>query len=115
MVIKLLAPATITPLSIAPIIVADCQQIINIVSGPAIGRIIHNVFYEANKYSVHAEKDAIMQVKNKNRLNRCKMIVIKIVNGNISCAKPCEMCKKLLNKYKIKNVKTVDNDKIVSV
>ncbi len=60
-----------------------------------------SVFYEPYKYGTHAEKNAIMNVKNKKILHKCKMIIVKIYNGNIITCDPCPMCKKLMDKYKI--------------
>ena len=70
--------------------------------------------FEVNKYSIHAEKDAIMSVKNKSLLPESRIIIIKIKNGKINVTGPCEMCQKLLNKYKISRVCTVFNDKIIN-
>ena len=69
--------------------------------------IVHSVFYEPYKYSIHAEKDAIMNVKNKKILNKCKIVIVKISDGKIINCGPCKMCKELLCKYKIteKNIK----------
>ena len=64
--------------------------------------IINIVFYEANKYSTHAEKSALQQVRNKSILKYCKAYIIKIKNNEIVQANPCEMCCKLLKKYGIK-------------
>ncbi len=59
--------------------------------------------YEPNKHSVHAERDAIMKVKNKAILNKCRIIIYKLTNSGVpkECG-PCEMCFKLLNKYCLK-------------
>ena len=79
-------------------------------------RVIYvSVFYVRNKYSVHAEKCAIMQVKNKHRLQYCKIVIVKINNRNIDFATPCEMCQKLLKKYKITKIYSVVNDKLVRI
>lgn len=59
--------------------------------------------YIPNKYSTHAEKSCIMSVKNKNLLNKCKIIIVKIVNGKPVLRNCCDMCSKLINKYKINN------------
>ncbi len=59
--------------------------------------------YEPNKHSVHAERDAIMKVKNKTILNKCRIIIYKMTHsGVIKECGPCEMCFKLLNKYSLK-------------
>jgi cytidine deaminase len=77
--------------------------------------ILHSVFYEPYKYSIHAEKSAIMNIKNKKILNKCKMVIIKITKGKITTCGPCKMCKELLNKYKITNINTMSNEKIVKI
>lgn len=43
------------------------------------------------------------------------MIIIKLSNGIPSYAKPCEMCYKLLNKYKINKLYSIENNKIVKI
>lgn len=59
--------------------------------------------YEPNKHSIHAERDAIMKVKNKAILNKCRIIIYKLTHSGVvkECG-PCEMCFKLLNKYCLK-------------
>ena len=37
--------------------------------------------YESNKYSIHAEKDAIQKVKNKSIFKFCKIYIIRIKNS----------------------------------
>ena len=39
--------------------------------------------------------------KTKKLLNKCKMIVVKITDGEAKVTGCCEMCTKLVNKYKI--------------
>ena len=78
-----------------------------------IQRKLNSVFYEAYKYSTHAEKQAIMSVRNKNLLSESKIIIVRLNNGNIVQAKPCEMCQNLLNKYKLSKICTLCGDKIV--
>ncbi len=59
--------------------------------------------YEPNKHSVHAERHAIMNVKNKAILRECSIVIFKITySGIVKECRPCEMCKKLLNKYQLK-------------
>lgn len=70
------------------------------------------VFYKPNKYSVHAEKCAILKVKNKQILTKCKVIIIKIVDDTINAAYPCDACKKLLNKYGMNRIFTIINNKL---
>jgi deoxycytidylate deaminase len=57
---------------------------------------IHRIFYEPNKFSIHAEKDAIKNVKDPREM--CNILIVKIVNNQLVQAYPCEMCKKLLLK-----------------
>ena len=60
----------------------------------------NNNNYELNKYSIHAEKDAISKIKNKNILKYCKIYVIRIKNINeLEHGYPCNMCIDLLKKY----------------
>ena len=63
----------------------------------------------ANKYSVHAELDAIHKVKNKYKvLPHCELYVVRISNlsnnTELKCSKPCEMCSNIIKKYNIKEV-----------
>jgi deoxycytidylate deaminase len=60
--------------------------------------------YETNKYSIHAEKDAIMKVKDKNILKYCKIYIVKIKNGQLEQGIPCPMCYNLLKKYNINKI-----------
>jgi len=62
------------------------------------------IFYEACKYSVHAEKDAITKIRNKSILKKCKIYVIKIKNEKIEQALPCPMCCDLLRKYGVERI-----------
>jgi hypothetical protein len=63
---------------------------------------VSSVFYESGKYSIHAEKDAIMSVRNPNILKYCKIIVIKLdSNDEIEPAISCPACAKLIQKYHI--------------
>jgi deoxycytidylate deaminase len=68
--------------------------------------IVHEivVFYEANKYTCHAEKDAILKIKDKNILKKCKIYIGRYKYGTIETATPCSMCTKLLKKYGIKKI-----------
>jgi len=66
--------------------------------------IMIRIFYEANKYSIHAEKDAIMKIKNKNILPYCNIYIGKIKNNKLELAMPCAVCTSLLSKYKIKKI-----------
>ena len=68
----------------------------------------NNNCYQHNKYSIHAEKDAIMKIKDKNILKDCKIYIIRINNDmNIHQGIPCEMCNKLLNKYNIYKIESI--------
>lgn len=78
-----------------------------------IQQIQNSVFYEPYKYGIHAEKSAIMNVKNKNLLASSKIVIVRLKDGKIVEAKPCEMCQNLLNKYKLSKVCTLCGDKIV--
>jgi len=67
----------------------------------------HNTFnnmYESNKHSIHAEKDAIRKIKNKNILKKCKIYIIKLKDNEIEKGIPCPMCYNLLEKYKISKI-----------
>jgi cytidine deaminase len=57
------------------------------------------VFYVPNKYSIHAEKDAITKIKDKTILPDCKIYIGKIINNEIHPCGPCEMCSQLIQKY----------------
>lgn len=74
-----------------------------------------SVFYVANKYSVHAEKDAIMKFKNKNNLKYAKIIIVKLINNKLCPAKPCKMCMKLLEKYNMFRIYSIQDDKIIKI
>ena len=73
----------------------------------------NSVFYEAYKHSIHAEKNAIMNVRNKNLLPSSKIVIVRLNDGKIVQAKPCEMCQNLLNKYKVSKVCTLYGNKII--
>lgn len=60
--------------------------------------------YECNKFSIHAEKDAIRKVKDKNILQYCKIYIVKIKNGKLEQGIPCPMCYNLLKKYNINKI-----------
>ena len=67
-------------------------------------------FYEAYKYIIHAEKNAIMSVKNKSILSKSKIIIVKIINDKNCYTGPCKMCHKLLNKYKLSKICSIDEN-----
>jgi hypothetical protein len=67
------------------------------------------VFYEpCSKYSTHAEKDAIKKIRNKNILKYCKIFIVKIREGDIVQAYPCDMCNDLLKKYGVTKICNID-------
>ena len=45
-----------------------------------------------------------MKIKNKNILKNCDIYIGKIKNNKVEIAMPCNMCTKLLLKYKIKKI-----------
>jgi deoxycytidylate deaminase len=59
--------------------------------------------FTPNKYVVHAEFNCIFNCKNikKYNLRDCKIVLVKIKNGKIRKCEPCEICQKLLFKFKI--------------
>lgn len=73
----------------------------------------HSVFYEVYKHSIHAEKKAIMSVKNKTLLASSKIVIVRLLDGQIVPAKPCFMCQNLLDKYKLCKICTISENKIV--
>lgn len=75
--------------------------------------ITTNDFYEVYKYSNHAERNAIMNVRNKNLLPSSKIVIVRLNDGKIVQAKPCKMCQNLLNKYKVSKICTLCGDKII--
>ena len=79
-----------------------------------IQRGLISVFYEAYKYGIHAEKNAIMSVKDKSLLSKSKIVIIRLKDGNIVEASPCQKCKKLLDKYKVSKICTLCDGKIVN-
>jgi cytidine deaminase len=69
------------------------------------------VFYETcGNHSIHAEKKAIINAKNKQILHECIIIIIKLVNNIISFTTPCDMCKKLLHKYNITKIYSINSN-----
>ena len=60
------------------------------------------VFYEPNKYTIHAEKSCIINCTRKNKLKHCRMIVVKIIYGKPCISTCCNQCTQLINKYNIK-------------
>jgi cytidine deaminase len=67
------------------------------------------VFYVPYKYSIHAEKEAIMNIpkKYKHVLKECKIYIIRIKNGEMQSAIPCENCIKLFNKFNLTKIYTL--------
>ena len=63
--------------------------------------ILHIVFYEASKYSVHAEQDCISKCPKK-LISKSYMLLVR--ETNMVNVLPCKKCMNLINKYKIKRV-----------
>jgi len=55
-----------------------------------------------------------MNVKDKTILSSSKIIIVRLHDGNIVQAKPCEMCKNLLDKYKLCKIYTMVKDKLTN-
>lgn len=67
--------------------------------------VIIVVFYEPNKYTVHAEQDCISKVKNKTILKKATLYIVKIDKlGNFIDCYPCHMCSRIIDKYKVKKI-----------
>ena len=69
---------------------------------------IISVFYEPNKYSIHAEVACINSVSQENRkyISKATMYIIKLDRHNKikeSCL-PCENCKKYIMKYEVSKI-----------
>ena len=63
------------------------------------------VFYVPKRYSIHAEKDCISKCPKK-LISKCTLVLVRK-----TCAediKPCDMCMKLINKYKIKKISCIN-------
>jgi hypothetical protein len=45
--------------------------------------------------------------KYKHELKNCKIYIIRINNGDMHPAQPCDKCSKLLNKFRISKVYTI--------
>jgi deoxycytidylate deaminase len=70
------------------------------------GRLSNNYSddYIPNKYSIHAEKDAILKIKDKSVLKNCKIYVIRLKNPRSKSiitenGVMCDMCNHLIKKY----------------
>ncbi len=57
------------------------------------------VFYVPNKYTIHAEKDAIRKIKDKTILPECKIYIGKIIDNEMKPCGPCAMCSELIQKF----------------
>ena len=57
--------------------------------------------YEPNKYTVHAERACILNSNIRVFKNFTYMIIVKIVNNKPVIVGSCNMCYKLLDKYKL--------------
>ena len=55
-----------------------------------------------------------MSVKDKSMLANSKLIVIKITDNKVSFTTPCDMCQKLLNKYKVQRICSIQDEKIIA-
>lgn len=61
--------------------------------------------------SLHAEMHAIFKMKNKDLLEGSTVIVYREdKNGNVALSRPCEVCQKLLRKYKVKKIQYTTAD-----
>lgn len=63
--------------------------------------------YAPNKYTIHAERAAILKVKDKSVLPRCKIYIGKITDGELVHSGPCSMCDNLIKKLKITHTKKI--------
>jgi|UniRef100_A0A6C0EEG8 deoxycytidylate deaminase len=76
------------------------------------GTIYKNIYgdYQPNRYSIHAEKNAIQKIKNKNLLKECKIYIIRIkksddnISYGLEQGVPCNMCNNLLKKYNLTKI-----------
>ena len=48
-----------------------------------IQHLLNSVFHEAYKHSIHAERNVIMDVKNKNLLPFSKIVTVRFKNGEV--------------------------------
>ena len=64
----------------------------------------NSVFYEANKYSIHAEQDCIRNCPDKNIIKKCTMILVKLYKEKVKLCHPCHKCIDIINKYKLKRL-----------
>ena len=62
-----------------------------------------SVFYEAKKYTWHAEQACIMKCKNKNLIPKSYMILVKITKKEMS-VQPCSMCDHIIKKYGVRKI-----------
>jgi cytidine deaminase len=65
-----------------------------------------SAFYEANKYSWHAEQSCIRNCNNKKLISKSIMILVKLTKG-IKDVKPCTMCDHIIHKYKVRRIKCI--------
>ena len=77
----------------------------------------HPYLREAGEYfheSLHAEMNAIFKIKNKEKLEGATVLVYREDrNGHLAMSRPCEMCQKLLQRYKVKKVIYTTNNGLV--
>jgi cytidine deaminase len=62
-----------------------------------------SVFYEAKKYTWHAEQACIMKCKKKNLISKSYMILVKITKKEM-VVHPCTMCDHIIKKYGVKKI-----------
>jgi cytidine deaminase len=69
------------------------------------GGYIISVFYEPNKYSIHAEVACLMNCKRKSLIPKATMYIIKLATKELTkqCM-PCDSCKKFIKKYKVRRI-----------
>lgn len=60
------------------------------------------VFYETNRYSIHAEVACLISCKYKNLIPKSIMYIVKIHEGEPKIWTPCSSCLKFIQKYKVK-------------
>ena len=67
--------------------------------------------YRSQYDSLHAEQDAILNVKDWSKLSSSSILVIRITrSGNISMAKPCDMCMSMIQHVGLKEIYYSNHD-----
>ena len=59
--------------------------------------------YETNKYSIHAEVSCMIKC-DKKILSQCELLVIKIKNGRVTTATPCQKCLNYIKKCGVRKI-----------